>query len=97
MRKNEIVRLRIEEINNLGCGVGHLDDENTDRGMVVFVRDAVTGDEIDARIIKVNKSYLVGKIERLITPSPLRCVPDCDAVGCSGCVYRHVRYEHEAE
>jgi len=97
MRKNEIVRLRIEEINNLGCGVGHLDDENTDRGMVVFVRDAVTGDEIDARIIKVNKSYLVGKIERLITPSPLRCVPDCDAVGCGGCVYRHVRYEHEAE
>ena len=90
MRKNEIVRLKIEEINNLGCGVAHLDD-----GIVVFVRDAVTGDEVEARIIKVNKSYLVGRIERILSPSSLRCTPDCTAAGCGGCVYRHVTYEHE--
>ena len=97
MRKNEIVRLKIEEINNLGCGVGHLDGADGGRGIVVFVRDAVTGDEIDARIIKVNKSYLVGRIERILSPSPLRCAPDCTASGCGGCVYRHVTYAHELE
>ena len=29
MRKNEIVRLTIEEINNLGCGVGHLSNADS--------------------------------------------------------------------
>ncbi len=97
MRKNEIVRLRIEEINNLGCGVAHLPAADGGRGQVVFVRDAVTGDEIDARVIKVNKSYLVARIEKLIVASPLRCEADCRAAGCGGCVYRHVKYEHELE
>ncbi len=97
MQKNEIVRLRVEEMNNLGCGVCHLPNTDSGRGMVVFVRDAVTGDEIDAKVIKVNKSYLVARIERIITPSPLRCVPDCTAAGCGGCVYRNVTYAHELE
>ena len=97
MRKNEIVRVKIEEINNLGCGVGHLEGHGEARGIVIFVRDAVTGDELDVRIIKVNKSYLVGRMEKTIVPSPLRCVPDCNAVGCGGCVYRHVKYAHELE
>jgi 23S rRNA (uracil1939-C5)-methyltransferase len=97
MRKNDIVRLSIEEINNLGCGVGHLKNADGSRGQVVFVRDAVSGDELDARIIKVTKNYLVGKIEKIITPSALRCKPDCEAAGCGGCVYRHIGYEHECE
>ena len=92
MKKNDVVRLSIEEINNLGCGVAHLAS-----GQVVFVRDAVSGDELDARIIKVTKSYLVARIERIVTPSALRCEADCNAVGCGGCVYRHVKYEHELE
>ncbi len=96
MRKNDIVRLTVEEINNLGSGVAHLPSEDG-RGQVVFVRDAVSGDVLDARIIKVNKSYLVARIETLISPSPLRCVPDCNAVGCGGCVYRSVDYAHELE
>lgn len=97
IRKNDVARLNIEEINNLGCGVAHLGAEDGGRGQVVFVRDAVSGDEIDARIIKVNKSYVVAKIEKILTSSPLRCAPDCHAKGCGGCVYRHVRYEHELE
>ncbi len=96
MKKNDIVRLCIEEINNLGCGVAHLTD-GEGRGQVVFVRDAVTGDVLDARIIKVNKSYLVARIERIVTPSPWRCAPDCTASGCGGCVYRNVDYAHELE
>lgn len=97
MRKNEIVRLHIEEINNLGCGVGHLQNPDGSRAQVVFVRDAVTGDVLDARIIKVTKSYLVGKIEKLLSPSPMRCPSDCRAKGCGGCVYRHIQYACELE
>ncbi len=91
-KKNDVVRLSIEEINNLGCGVAHLPD-----GRVVFVRDAVSGDEVEAKIIKVAKSYLVARIESIVKPSAVRCESDCTAAGCGGCVYRHVTYEHELE
>ena len=98
MQKNAIIKdLAIEEINNLGCGVGHLVDSNGKRGQVVFVQDAVTKDLLDARVIKVTKSYLVARIENLIAPSPMRCEADCKAKGCGGCVYRHLSYEHELE
>ncbi len=98
MRKNDIVTLQIEEINNLGCGVGHLQMPDGSRGLVVFVQGAVTGDEVEVRIIKVNKSYLVGRVERILKPSSYRCDgEDCGARGCGGCVYRHVKYTHESE
>ena len=98
MQKNDIVTLQIEEINNLGCGVGHLAVPDGGRGIVVFVQGAVTGDELEARIIKVNKSYLVARIERILKPSLYRDDSEaCSARGCGGCVYRHVRYEHELE
>ena len=97
MQKNDIVRVRIEAINNLGFGVAHAEEKNGTRGMVMFVRDAVTGDVLDARIIKVNKSYLVAKIEKIIEPSRLRATEGvCTAAGCGGCVYQHIQYEHEA-
>lgn len=93
MRKNETVELTVEEINNLGCGVGHLPD-----GMVMFVPGAVTGDTVVARVIKVNKTYLVGRLEEVKTASPYRTDGEiCPAKGCGGCVYRHVKYEHETK
>ena len=97
MQKNDILRVRIEEINNLGFGVAHAEEKNGARGKVIFVRDAVTDDLLDARIIKVNKSYLIAKIERMIEPSLLRATEGvCTAAGCGGCVYQHIKYEHEA-
>ena len=50
MKKNEVIRLEIEDLNNLGFGVAHVD------GKVVFVGSAVTGDVVEAQIIKVNAS-----------------------------------------
>ena len=98
MQKNDILRVRIEEINNLGFGVAHAEEKNGARGKVIFVRDAVTDDLLDARIIKVNKSYLIAKIERMIEPSALRATDGvCTAAGCGGCVYQHIKYEHEAK
>ena len=92
MQKNDIIRLTVEEINNLGFGVGH-----TKEGQVVFVRDAVTGDELDARIIKVNRSYLIARIERMVHPSALRTADPCPVSGCGGCVYQQITYAHELE
>lgn len=92
MRKNEIVRVTVEDINNLGYGVGHRD------GLTVFVRGGVTGETVTAKVIKVTKSYLVALAQEIPEPSPNRCAPDCDSYpACGGCVYRHITYAHELE
>lgn len=94
MKKDDRIVLEIGDINNLGCGVGHAED-----GRVVFVKGAVTGDTIEAKIIKVNKNFAVARMEKLITASPYRIKKDtCTApLSCGGCVYRHIKYEHELE
>lgn len=94
LKKNDTVELNIEDINNLSAGISHLDD-----GRVVFVRGAVTGDRIKAKIIKVNTNFAVARLEEIISPSAFRdseCF--CSASeSCGGCVYRHITYEHEKE
>ena len=94
MKKNDICRVEITDLNNLGSGVGRLDD-----GRVIFVRGAVTGDIIDAKIIKVNSKFYVGRLEKIIEPSKNRTSERfCDAPeSCGGCIYRHISYEHELE
>ena len=57
LKKNDTVELLIEDINNLGAGVSHLED-----GRVVFVRGAVTGDKIKAKIIKLNTNFAVARL-----------------------------------
>ena len=93
LNKNQSVTLEITEINNLGCGVGRMD------GMVVFVKGAVSGDTVEAKIIKVNKSFAVGKLESIVSPSEHRIKEEfCNAPNaCGGCVYRHITYPHELE
>lgn len=92
--KNQSVELDITEISNLGAGVGHLPD-----GRVVFVRGALTGERVQAVIIKVASDFLVAKLEKVLSPSPYRLpddAPDCGASeNCGGCIYRHITYEHE--
>lgn len=90
-KKNDILRACVEDLNNLGFGVAHVD------GKALFIADAVDGDELDVRIIHVGKTYSVGKIERLLVPSPHRIDSFCSVRGCGGCAYRLVTYEHERE
>ena len=94
MKKGDIIRLSISDLNNLGSGVGRADD-----GRVVFVRGAVTGDTVDAKIIKVNSKFYVGRLEGIVEPSENRTKEHfCDAPeACGGCIYRHIIYEHELE
>ncbi len=90
-KKNDIVRVTVEDLNNLGFGVAKID------GKALFIANAVDGDELYARIIHVGKTYSVGKIERIVSPSPHRETPFCAVRGCGGCAYRAVNYVHEKE
>ena len=94
MKKNDICKVLITDLNNLGSGVGRLDD-----GRVIFVRGAVTGDVIEAKIIKVNSKFYVGRLERIIESSKNRISERfCEAPeSCGGCIYRHISYDHELD
>ncbi len=93
IRKNALYEIEITDLSNLGYGVGRISD------LVVFVSGAVDGDLVSAKIIKVTKSYAVGRLEKLIRPSVYRLPsPDpCSARGCGGCAYRALTYAHELE
>ncbi len=94
IKKNDLVELDITDINNLGAGVSHLPD-----GRVVFIRGAVTGDKVVAKIIKLTSSFAVARLEEILAPSEYRCKEAfCNASeSCGGCVYRHISYDHEKE
>lgn len=90
MEKNEIITLDITDITNEGFGFGKYN------GMAVFVPFTAIGDNIEAKVLKVNKSYAYAKIEQLLLPSPDRIENDCPAFGkCGGCAFRHISYNAE--
>ena len=90
LSKNQKHEIDITDLNNLGFGVGRID------GTVVFVSGAVDGDRVLAHIIYVGKDYAVARTEKIITPSPHRSPTElCRSVGCGGCAFRSVTYEHE--
>ena len=66
MEKNTEIEIEITDITAEGSGVGRYD------GMAVFVKGAVTGDRVEAKIIKISSSFLVGRLERIIKSSPNR-------------------------
>jgi len=93
MKKNDLLELKIHDINNLGVGVA-----KAENGMTVFVNGAVDNDVVSAKIIKVASDYAVARVERIITPSEHRTESDCPvSKRCGGCVYRSITYEHEKE
>ena len=67
IKKNDIALLDITAVSNLGYGVGR-----TDNGKVVFTPGTVTGERVEVKIIKITKGYLVGKLQNIISESPLR-------------------------
>ena len=91
MKKNDIVKIKITSATAEGSGVGKTEDN-----IVVFVPMTAIGDEIEARILKVKKTYAFGKIEKIITLSAARISPDCPNFSkCGGCVWRHISYDEE--
>ena len=89
MKKNDILVLEIIDITNLGFGVGRYD------GQVVFVSDAVKGDKVTVKIIKVGSSYSVARVEEYLEKSPIRECGRCDNSLCKSCAYKAISYKEE--
>ena len=89
-RKNDIVTLEIVDCGTDGEGIGKAD------GFTVFVKDAVIGDTITAKIMKAKKNYGYGRLMEILKPSPYRVEPVCSSARqCGGCQLQAVSYEEQ--
>lgn len=89
-RKNDLVTLEIEDCGIDGEGIGKAD------GFTVFVKDAVIGDTVTAKIMKSKKHYGYGKLIEILKPSPYRVEPKCAfARQCGGCQIQALSYEQQ--
>ena len=90
LEKNHIYRSTIEGYSSEGLGVARID------GQVVFVHDAVRGEDCDILVMKVLKNVAFGKPVLRHSTSPHRQEPDCPYYGrCGGCDFRHLDYAEE--
>ena len=99
LAKNQLITLKITAVTSEGSGIGRYVDDDYPDGFVVFVPQTAIGDEILCKILKTDKKYAFGKLEKIIFPSPDRiesAANDCPVFGkCGGCCWRHVTYEAE--
>ena len=64
--------------------------------MVLFVPYCVPGDIVDIQVTRKKHSFMEGRVERIVTPSPTRCEPRCKHYGeCGGCKWQILPYEEQ--
>ena len=88
----EVVELDVGTVAHGGHCVARLD------GQVVFVRHALPGERVRARITEgePGRSFLRADAIEVLSPSPHRVVPPCRYAGtCGGCDFQHVAVEEQ--
>ena len=90
LHKNQIEQATIIAMSSDGNGIAKID------GMVVFVPYTAVGDQLQVRIVKVQKNFAFGIIDKLLQPSPDRVEDRCPVYKkCGGCAFRHISYDAE--
>ena len=92
MKKDDLIELTIEDLGVDGEGIGKVD------GMAIFVKDAVPGDRVQAKVMKMKKSYGYARLMQVLDPSPERMEPRCAfARQCGGCQLQAMTYEAQLD
>ena len=90
LKKDQIYTGTVEGYSSEGLGIVRLD------GAVVFVPQAIRGEQVDLKITKVMKTAAAGEIVKIKAPSPERTNPECPYFGqCGGCDFQHMTYTEE--
>jgi len=90
--KNSEYEIFIDDMTITGEGVGRID------GYALFVKDALPGDRIIAKVIKVKKNYGYGRLMKILTPSPSRVEPPCKVSrACGGCSLMAMDYKAQLD
>ena len=66
--------------------------------MTIFVSGAITGEKVEAKVTELKKNYCIGKINKIIKPSPYRTAPFCEVYdNCGGCSLQHISYDYQLD
>lgn len=87
-KKDDLITLVIEDMGVDGEGIGKMD------GFPFFVKDAVVGDKVEAKVVKVKKGYAYARLMNIVEASPHRTEPGCPYHRqCGGCQIQALDYQ----
>ena len=88
LEKNKEYIVDIIDNGYQGEGIAKID------GITIFIDNAIKGEKVKIKILKVLKTQAYGKVEDIINPSVYRSKIDCATFGkCGGCNLRHIKYD----
>ena len=91
-KKNDVFQVKIEDMSDTGEGIGKTN------GFIWFIKDAVIGDMVEAKVMKTKKSYGFARLLHVLAPSPYRTDPRCPvARQCGGCQFQAMDYRQQLE
>ena len=89
-QKNQMILVEITDIGTEGEGIGKID------GFPFFIKDALIGDVVEAKVMKAKKNYAYARLEKVVTPSSFRVEPKCSfARSCGGCQLQAMDYAQQ--
>ena len=87
VEKDQIYQVEIVDLGESGEGIGKYE------GMTVFVDGGIVGDVVKVKINTVKKNYAMGKVVKMLKPSPVRVEPPCPYFKrCGGCQIMNMDY-----
>ena len=89
-QKNQMISIEIVDMGTEGEGIGKID------GFAFFIKDALIGDVVEAKVMKAKKNYAYARLEKVVTPSSFRVEPKCRfARNCGGCQLQAMDYAQQ--
>eukprot|EP00890_Picochlorum_soloecismus_P002873 jgi/Picsp_1/3587/NSC_06424-R1_rna family len=89
---DDVVDLRCIDISSSGAGVC----KEKESGYVVFVENALPGEELSAKVTKQKKKYGYGVKLKTIKVHDGACEPECEHFGaCGGCSFQNLIYDDQ--
>ena len=89
-QKNDMITVSITDMGMDGEGIGKVE------GFTFFIKDAVVGDVVEAKVMKVKKGYAYARLMNIVTPSSFRVEPRCQFhKQCGGCQIQALDYKEQ--
>jgi len=88
LKQDDIIELTAEKLVYTGAALSRYN------GKAVFIENAVPGDKLKARVLRINKNFIRAKILEIIEPSSHRVKPFCPLFNaCGGCNLQNIEYD----